>query len=713
MRVHSDLSQLPDFQNAVLTIGSFDGVHSGHLSILRQVQALAQECGGESVVITFDPHPRTVLAAHDQAFRLITTTEEKIALLANTGLDHVVVVPFSEDFSRLTARQYVEDFLLQKFKPRYIVIGYDHRFGHDREGDLAFLKKYEEQGGFQVVEIPAQVVDDLAVSSSQIRKHLTASEISQANRLLGHPFSFTGTVVRGNQIGRTIGFPTANLELDDPHKLRLPEGIYAARVAPPSPPGGGEAASPPPPLQNGEGSPVSPPPEGLGGALYIGTRPTLEGQHQQVIEVNILDFDGDLYDQRLTVEVLDFIRPDKKLDGLEALKTQIEADKQEILRRLTRDGGRETVDGGRRDRVRVSAIRGEPSAVHPQPSAVIVILNYNTRQHLQEYLPSVVAYSAGAKIIVADNGSPDDSIEFLQREYPEVEVVDLHRNYGFAQGYNEALQRIRSAGTKPEFYIILNSDVEVTPGWTEPVLAAMQADPSIGIAQPKILAWLNKSRFEHAGAAGGWMDGLGYPFCRGRLFNHVEEDIGQHDQPQECFWAAGAAFFIRADLYHAFKGFDGDYFAHNEEIDLCWRVKRAGYSVWCIPQSVVYHLGGGTLGYENPRKIYLNFRNSLFTLLKNESAGKLLWLIPARLLLDGVAAMRFAAKRQFRAIWAILRGHFSMYRQWGEVMRKRRDIAQIVEKERIGPDRSRAGVFRGSIVVAHYLRRVKNFSDLF
>lgn len=669
MQVHSDLSQLPNFRHAVVTIGSFDGVHSGHLSILQQVQTLAHECEGESVVITFDPHPRTVLASHDPNFRLITTTEEKIALLSSTGIDHVVVVPFSEEFSRQTARQYVEDFLIQKFRPRYVVIGYDHRFGHDREGDLAFLKKYEQQASFQVVEIPAQVVDDLAVSSSQIRKHLISSDITQANRLMGHPFSFTGTVVLGNQIGRTIGFPTANLEIGDRHKIRLPEGIYAAKVRLP---------------QKAEVKKSM---------LYIGTRPTLEGQQQQVVEVNVLDFDGDLYDQRLTVEVLDFIRPDKKLGNLEELKAQIEADKQEILKRLADDDSRNTTA--------------------PQPSTAIVILNYNTRRHLQEYLPSVMAHSGNAQIIVADNGSPDDSIEYLLREYPQVEVVDLHRNYGFAQGYNEALQRIRSAGKRPEFYIILNSDVEVTPGWTEPVLTAMQADPTIGIAQPKILAWRNKSRFEYAGAAGGWMDGLGYPFCRGRIFHHVEEDTGQHDAPQECFWASGAAFFIRADLYHAFKGFDGDYFAHNEEIDLCWRIKRAGYSVWCIPQSVVYHLGGGTLEYESPRKIYLNFRNSLFTLLKNESAGKLLWLIPARLLLDGVAALRFAAKRQFRAIWAILRGHFSMYRQWGEVMRKRQEIAQLVEREKIGPNRGHVGRLRGSVVIAHYLRRVKNFSDLF
>ena len=665
MRVHSDLSQLPDFHHAVITIGSFDGVHSGHRRILEQVQALARECGGESVVVTFDPHPRTVLRPDDRSFRLITTTAEKIALLTASGIDHVVVVPFSESFSQQTAREYVEDFLLKKFTPRYIVIGYDHRFGHDREGDLLFLKKYETQAHFDVVEIPAQVVDDLAVSSSKIRKALEISDITQANRLLGHPFSFTGTVVQGKQIGRSIGFPTANLLIDDVHKLRLPEGIYAARVNLP--------------LPVGEGS-------GVAAMLYIGSRPTIEDENHQTIEVNILNFDGDLYGQTLTVEVVDFIRADKKLDSLEALKAQLEEDKKEILARLT---------------------------AHRPSSIAIVILNYNTRRHLQEYLPSVLANSEGARIIVADNGSPDDSIEFLQREYPQVEIVDLHRNYGFAQGYNEALQRIRSAGTKPEFYIILNSDVEVAPGWIEPVLAAMQADPSIGIAQPKILAWRNKSRFEYAGAAGGWIDLLGYPFCRGRIFNHVEEDAGQHNQPQECFWAAGAAFFIRADVYHAFNGFDGDYFAHNEEIDLCWRVKRAGYSVWCIPQSVVYHLGGGTLEYESPRKIYLNFRNSLFTLLKNEPMGKLLWLIPARLLLDGVAAGRFAAKGQFRAIWAILRGHFSMYRQWGEVMRKRRRIAQIVEKERIGPSRSRVGMYRGSAVVAHYLRRVKNFSDLF
>ncbi|HND89136.1 MAG TPA: riboflavin kinase, partial [Saprospiraceae bacterium] len=586
--------------------------------------------------------------------------------------------PFSPDFARLSARQYVEDFLIRLFRPRYVVIGYDHRFGHDREGNLSFLKKYETSAGFEVVEIAAQLVDDLAVSSSKIRKALEMSDVHQANRLLGHPFTLSGQVVEGQRIGRTIGFPTANLHIADPYKLRPPEGIYAARAFTPSPSANAHPAM-----------------------LYIGRRPTLDGQHAPVIEVHLLGFSGDLYGQTLRVEVLDFIRSDKKLDSLEALWLQIEADRSTIQQRLAQWGHA------------LHAAEPEETAAPAAASVAIVILNYNTRRHLQEYLPSVVAHSAGAKIVVADNGSPDDSIAFVQRQYPQVEVIDLHRNYGFAQGYNEALQRFRSLGGRCEYYVLLNSDVEVTANWLEPVLQAMREDRTVGVAQPKILSWRHKSRFEYAGACGGWIDGLGYPFCRGRLFQHVEEDRGQYDSPAPCFWASGAAFFIRAELYHRFGGFDGDYFAHNEEIDLCWRVQRAGYSVWCIPQSVVYHLGGGTLDYESPRKVYLNFRNSLVTLLKNEGLGKLLWLVPARLVLDGVAAARFAVKGQGKAVWAILRGHFSLYRQWAEVMRKRREAGLTVERERIGPSRLMEGMYRGSVVAAHYLRRIKNFSDLF
>jgi GT2 family glycosyltransferase len=310
--------------------------------------------------------------------------------------------------------------------------------------------------------------------------------------------------------------------------------------------------------------------------------------------------------------------------------------------------------------------------------------------------------------VVADNGSPDDSITFVRARYPQIELIDLEQNWGFAEGYNRALKQVDA-----QFYVILNSDVEVTPHWTRPILDAMRNDPTIGIAQPKILAEQRRDRFEHAGAAGGWVDYLGYPFCRGRIFNYVEQDKGQYDEPQACFWAAGAAYFIRAEVYHQFGGFDADYFAHNEEIDLCWRIKRAGYSVWCFPQSTVYHLGGGTLGYESPRKVFLNFRNSLFTLLKNESVPKLCWLIPARLVLDGLAGGMFLVKGQYAAITAIIKSHFSFYNQFFRFLKKRQEVAKIVKKHQLpGKKADKSGVYPVSIVFAHYLRRVKAYSDL-
>lgn len=673
MRVFTDLSQLPAFRNTVVTIGSFDGVHSGHQRILEQLKTLASSCGGESVVITFDPHPRTVLQPGDTGFKLLTTTAEKVSLLEKYGIDCVVVVPFSQEFSRQSASRYVEAFLMEKFHPRYIVIGYDHRFGANREGNLAFLRKYEFAAGFEVVEIPAQEVDEIAVSSSKIRRALDAADIRLANRLLGHAFAFSGTVVEGRQVGRTIGFPTANLAIEDPHKLILPQGIYAARVSPPLEGGWSDAM------------------------LYIGQRPTLETSGMQTVEVNVIGFSGDLYGRVLSVEVADFIRADKKLENLEALKAQIEQDKKAIQQSL-----KDIRDAEKPATAEAAAV----SASSLTDDVAVVILNYNTRRHLEQFLPSVVAHSAGARIVVADNGSPDDSVDFLKQHYPQVELIDLKTNYGFAEGYNRALRQV-----KADVYVILNSDVEVAPGWMAPVLDAMRADPSMAIAQPKILAWQEKERFEYAGAAGGWIDALGYPFCRGRIFSRREEDRGQYDDAQECFWAAGAAFFIRAELYHAFGGFDGDYFAHNEEIDLCWRLKRAGYSVWCIPQSVVYHLGGGTLEYENPRKVFLNFRNSLYSLLKNQPARTLLWLIPVRFLLDGLAGARFAAKGQFRAIWAIVRAHFSFYANFRHTVRKRFAVSAIIDRYKKRPQ-NRSGIYPGSIIVAHYLRRIKEFSKL-
>ncbi|MBL7775882.1 MAG: bifunctional riboflavin kinase/FAD synthetase, partial [Saprospiraceae bacterium] len=496
---------MPSFRNTVLTIGSFDGVHTGHRRILDQVQKLAAQHRAESVVITFEPHPRTVLQAHDSNFKLITLSEEKIRLLEQSGVDHVVLAPFTREFARMNARAYVEDFIIRRFQPTILVIGYDHRFGANREGNIDFLREYERAGHFQIMEIPAQEVDDIAVSSTKIRRALDASQIEYANRLLGHPFSLTGAVVPGNQIGRKLGFPTANLYISDPYKLILPQGIYAARVYL-------ESKNTPPSARLAYQA-----------MLYIGNRPSIPQSNGKSIEVNLLDFEGDLYGQNLEVEVLKFIRPDKKLDDLEALQQQIQSDQAAILDYFSRQ-------------------------------TAVVILNYNTREHLRSYLPSVLAHSRPARLVVADNGSPDDSRAVLQDEFPEVELLDLKKNYGFAQGYNQALAQVDA-----DIYVILNSDVEVTAGWMEPVLQAMRANPAIAVAQPKILAWRDKQRFEYAGAAGGWLDFLGYPFCRGRIFSRNEIDSGQYDQAQECFWAAGAAFFIRAELYHAFGGFDSDY----------------------------------------------------------------------------------------------------------------------------------------------------------
>ncbi len=674
MQVFTDLQQLPSFNNTVLTIGSFDGVHAGHRQILNQVQALAREQDAESVVLTFEPHPRVVLHPADDAFKLITLSPEKILLLEECEVDNVVLAPFTAEFAQLTAAEYVEGFILKYFKPKIIVIGYDHRFGANREGNIEFLRKYAAKGLFEILEIPAQQIDAIAVSSTKIRKALESARISHANRLLGYPYFLSGKVVEGNRIGRKLGFPTANIQIADTHKLVPPQGIYAARV--------------------------------YAGAmykamLYIGHRPSIAGANGKSIEVNLLDFSGDLYGKQLVVEVLEFIRPDKKLSGLDALKQQIEADRVAITEYF-----KTGIVPPPRLRNTADFPKNEPAGGTPGAAVSIVILNYNTREHLERFLPAVVQHSGAARIVVADNGSPDDSIAFVRTQYPAIEVLDLRENFGFAKGYNVALDQVQS-----DFYIILNSDVEVTPGWIEPVLEAMRKNPAIAVAQPKILAWHDKKRFEYAGAAGGWIDFLGYPFCRGRIFSRNEEDQGQYDSAQECFWASGAAFFIRAELYHKFGGFDGDYFAHNEEIDLCWRLKRAGYQVWCFPQSVVYHLGGGTLEYENPRKVFLNFRNSLFSLLKNEPAGKLLWLLPARFLLDGLAALRFALKGQFRSIRAIAAAHFSFYKNFRHTVRKRRAVAEIVEKQRIG-ETNKAGIYPGSIVFAHYARRVKRFSQL-
>jgi GT2 family glycosyltransferase len=240
----------------------------------------------------------------------------------------------------------------------------------------------------------------------------------------------------------------------------------------------------------------------------------------------------------------------------------------------------------------------------------------------------------------------------------------------------------------------------------------MEADPAIGVCQPKVLAFNDKKVFEHAGACGGMMDHWGYPFCRGRIFDTVEKDTGQYDQVEEIFWASGAAMFIRADLFHKLGGFDEDYYAHHEEIDLCWRIKRAGYKVMVQPKSVVYHLGGGTLDYQNPQKTYLNFRNSLFNIVKNEPPAKLYWLIPLRLILDGLAGFLFLLKGQFTNISAILKAHFSFYKSYSKYVKKRAFYDDLIEKNSISIQPNKQGVFKGSIIWNYYVLRKKYFKNL-
>jgi len=341
------------------------------------------------------------------------------------------------------------------------------------------------------------------------------------------------------------------------------------------------------------------------------------------------------------------------------------------------------------------------------PTVAIVILNYNGKSFLEQFLPSVLATDySNATIYVADNGSKDDSLAFVHQQFPSVKTLDLKENWGFAEGYNKALKQITS-----DYYVLLNSDVEVTPNWVRPIIELLAADETIAAAQPVLRMHANKELFEYAGAAGGWLDMLGYPFCRGRIFDALEEDKGQYNDTAEVFWASGAALFVKAELYHKVGGLDGDFFAHMEEIDLCWRLKRLGYKVMVCPESVVYHVGGGTLPKSNPRKTYLNFRNSLTMLAKNESAGKLLWLLPTRLILDGVAGLKFLKEGQLKNFWAIIHAHFGFYKRFLKTMKKRRIFKQALENHRVGEE-NKTGLLPQSILVQHFLKGKQHFSDL-
>lgn len=297
----------------------------------------------------------------------------------------------------------------------------------------------------------------------------------------------------------------------------------------------------------------------------------------------------------------------------------------------------------------------------------VVVLNWNGAKLLEQFLPSVVAFSNEAKIYVADNASTDNSIAVIKEKFPTITIIQNDGNYGFAKGYNLALQQVEE-----EYYALVNSDIEVTQNWLAPMLNIFDSESSIGIIQPKILDYKNKEYFEYAGAAGGFIDQYGYPYCRGRIFETIEKDNGQYDDDLEIFWASGACFFIRKEVYRKLIGFDDDFFAHQEEIDLCWRAYNLGFKAKYTPASVVYHVGGATLNESNPKKTFLNFRNSLLMLTKNLPENKLVPILFVRILLDGIAGIQFIFKGKFIHCWAIIKAHFAFYGLINKTLKKRK-----------------------------------------
>ena len=332
------------------------------------------------------------------------------------------------------------------------------------------------------------------------------------------------------------------------------------------------------------------------------------------------------------------------------------------------------------------------------PKVAVVILNFNGKRFLERFLPGVIAHSHdSAEIIVADNASSDDSVSFLGKKYPDIRLIQNVKNDGFSTGYNLALKQIEA-----DYYILLNSDIEVTPNWIKPLIDLMEGDPLIAACQPKIRSLEQPELFEYAGAGGGFIDKFGYPFCRGRLFLHLEEDLGQYDDDLEVFWASGACMFVRADLYHKHGGLDDSFFAHMEEIDFCWRMKNQGFKIMYSGKSTVYHIGGGTLSKKSSRKTYLNFRNNLSLLYKNLPQKQLFRVIFLRLILDGVASLKFLFEAGFADFFAVMRAHLHFYRKLPQLRKKRSNIHPNPVNR----------VYQKNVVFEHFVLKKKCFTSL-
>ncbi|MCC7401876.1 MAG: glycosyltransferase family 2 protein [Chitinophagaceae bacterium] len=335
-----------------------------------------------------------------------------------------------------------------------------------------------------------------------------------------------------------------------------------------------------------------------------------------------------------------------------------------------------------------------------QPKVIIVILNWNGKSYLEKFLPSVLASSyMNFEVIVADNASTDDSVSFLQQKFPSVRIIQLDKNYGFAGGYNKAL-----SGLESDYYMILNSDVEVQIRWLEPMVELLENNISIAACQPKILSFDHREKFEYAGAAGGWIDKYGYPFAKGRIFDVCEEDHGQYDQSEPVFWASGAALFIRAKVFHEMKGFDEYFFAHQEEIDLCWRIQLAGYKIYSCPSSVVHHVGGGTLPRSNSRKTYLNFRNNRIMLSKNLPFPEKIPVLFVRGVLDSISALKGLFSGDGGYFVAIIRAHMAFYK-WYLFYRKK-SVFPSTKHTKL------SGYLNKNIAWLHFVKKKKYFSEI-
>ena len=322
----------------------------------------------------------------------------------------------------------------------------------------------------------------------------------------------------------------------------------------------------------------------------------------------------------------------------------------------------------------------------------VVILNWNGKKLLEQFLPSVVQNSPEATVYLADNASTDDSISFTSTHFPSVQIIKNEYNFGFAQGYNEALKNVDA-----DIFALVNSDVEVTPNWLQPILETFKNEPKTAIIQPKILDYKRKDYFEYAGAGGGFIDKYGYPFCRGRIFETIEKDQGHYNDNCEIFWASGACFFIRSTVYKELNGFDNDFFAHQEEIDLCWRAINKNYTIKYNGLSTIYHVGGATLNEENPKKTFLNFRNSLLMLTKNLPKEKLFQIIFIRMLLDGIAGIRFLFQGKFAHLFSILKAHFHYYHLINKNLKKRDNF------------QAKSYFKKNSIVYDYYVTNKHNF----